>query len=221
LILCRCDILDILFDILTVGVVLMPVVLLEKPVPFDNIPNRIRWSVQQCDALRDAGFLRGRYELIDGEIILKMGQGPRHAYVVNLIMTWLANTFGAARVRIQSTLKVLDAQYDEPEPDAALTVQPASAYIERHPGPNDVSLIIEASDSTVRFDRATKAVLYAQAGILEYWVVDVVARRIYVHRKPAPEGYADIRAYEADENVSPLASPNSTASVSSLLPPAT
>lgn len=199
----------------------MPVILSEKPVPFDSVPNRIRWTIQQCYAMRDAGFISGRYELIDGEIISKMGQGPRHAYVVNLIMTWLANTFGVTRVRIQSTLNVseFDAQYDEPEPDAALTVQPASAYIERHPGPNDVSLIVEASDSTVRFDRATKAMLYARAGIQDYWVVDVVGRRIYVHRQPTHEGYADIRAYEADENVAPLASQVNKVSVGSLLPP--
>lgn len=115
----------------------MPEVLAEKPIPFDCYPNRMRWTIQQCDALREAGFLTEHYELIDGEIISKRGQEPRHTYVINLILTWFANAFGISRVRIQSTLDLsnLGAQYDEPEPDAVLTIEPSSKFVDRHPVP--------------------------------------------------------------------------------------
>jgi Uma2 family endonuclease len=199
----------------------MPILHIEEPIPFDTTPNRVRWTAQQCDALRDAGFLTGRYELIDGEIISKMGQKPAHARRVNLIMAWLISTFGAEYVRIQSTIKLAaaDMAYDEPEPDAVVRLNPESAYESRHPAPAEIRLVVEVSDTTERFDRSTKARLYAQSGIQEYWVADVAGRRIYVHRLPSPDGYADIRAYEAVEQVAPLVSPNSFVCVGALLPP--
>jgi Uma2 family endonuclease len=201
----------------------MPEVLSEKPVPYDVIPNRIRWTVKQCDALRDAGYLTQRYELIDGEIISKMGQKPAHARRVNLFMAWLVRVFGADFVRVQSAIDIaeLEAAYDEPEPDAVVTRSPESAYELRHPTPDQILLLVEVSDSTARFDRSTKAALYSRAGIQEYWVADVGARRIYVHRLPVRACYSDIRAYEADESVAPLASPYSSVIVGSLLPPTT
>ena len=60
----------------------MPVPLTQKPAPYDDIPNRMRWTRRQCAALRDDGFLTGSYELIDGEILSKMGQKPAHAYII-------------------------------------------------------------------------------------------------------------------------------------------
>jgi Uma2 family endonuclease len=199
----------------------MPVILTEQPVPYDSIPNRIRWTRQQCDALRDAGFLTGRYELIDGEIISKMGQKPPHAYRVNLLMAWLVGLFGAEFVRIQSTidLSAVDSPYDEPEPDAVVTLQPASVYAERHPVPADLLLVVEISDTTLRFDRSTKAGLYARAGIREYWVADVVGQQVYVHRGPTSEGYTDITVYIADEEVATLARPDAPVRIAALLPP--
>lgn len=54
---------------------------------------------------------------------------------------------------------------------------------------------------------------------MEYWIVDIAGRRLYVHRQPGTEGYTDVRAYEADEDVSALAVPDRPVRVSSLLPP--
>ena len=73
----------------------MPVPLTQKPLPYDTIPNRIRWTRRQCATMRDDGILTGRYELIDGEILSKMGQKPAHAYVIQALLTWLTGLFGA------------------------------------------------------------------------------------------------------------------------------
>ncbi len=198
----------------------MPETLNEGPAPFDFMPGRVRWTSQQCARLRDAGFLTERYELIDGQIISKMGQKPAHAFVVNLLMAWLVDVFGAEFVRIQSTIDISEttSQYDEPEPDVVVTSQPARAYQHRHPGPIDLLVVVEVSDTSLRFDRSTKAAVYARAGIQEYWVADVTGQRIYVYRQPTVEGYNDVRAYHSDEEVATLARPDAPVRVESLLP---
>jgi Uma2 family endonuclease len=198
----------------------MPLRVSEHLTPPEAAPNRIRWTRQQCEAIREAGILRGRYELVDGEIISKMGQNPPHSYAVRMVMGWLVRVFGVEFVLIQSTIDLAEfsPEYDEPEPDAAVTADPASAYARRHPGAADLLLLVEVSDSTVRFDRTTKAALYARAGIAEYWVLDIVGRQLFVHRQPAAEGYQDIIAYSAEENTATLARPEASVRVGDLLP---
>jgi Uma2 family endonuclease len=142
--------------------------------------------------------------------------------VVGLLLSWLVHVFGSEYTRIQSTIDVSQASplYDEPEPDAAVTAEPNTAYADHHPEPEDLLLVIEVSDSTVRFDRSTKAALYARAGIADYWVVDLPGRRIVVHRQPSGNGYGEITAYTAEERVAPLVRPADTILVADLLPPA-
>ena len=189
----------------------------EAPVP---TPGRIRWTRAQCDAIREAGVLTGRYELVDGEIISKMGQNPPQATATGLLDDWLREVFGNPFVRSQQTSDVGDADpdYNQPEPDILVTRVPRRAYSGRHPGPDDVLLIAEVSDSTIRFDRTKKASLYALAGFQEYWVLDVNARRLLVHRLPTAEGYMEITAFSADEVIATLAHPEASVRVAELLP---
>jgi Uma2 family endonuclease len=74
-------------------------------------------------------------------------------------------------------------------------------------------LVVEISDSTLGFDLTTKAELYARAGIVEYWVVDVAARRLIVHRDPREGLYRAVTAYAEQESVAPLAAPHSALAV--------
>src|SRR5437867_8451029 len=114
----------------------MPEIMTEKPAPYETLPNRIRWTRQQCDRLRDAGVLTGRYELIDGEILSKMGQKPPHAVAIGLLLQWLAGVFGIEFVRVQTTADAggADPDHNEPEPDLAVTQLPLRSYAARHPG---------------------------------------------------------------------------------------
>lgn len=123
---------------------------------------------------------------------------------------------------MQSTVDLSETSpdYDEPEPDAAVTAQPMTAYAARHPRPADLVLVAEVSDTTLRFDRSVKAALYARAGIREYWVMDIAGRQVFVHRQPAGEAYADIAVYREDESLAPLARPDASVRVADLLPPA-
>jgi Uma2 family endonuclease len=189
--------------------------------PYESTPKRIRWTRRQAEAMREAGILTGQYELIDGEIISKMGQNPPQRVSVVLLRECLVAIFGGLHVQVQATIEVGDADPDhnEPEPDAAVTAQPQTAYPDRHPASEDLLLVAEVSDTTVRFDRGKKAALYARAGIREYWVLDVPARKLFVHREPFPDGYREIVQYAAEESVAPLARPEAAVLVADLLPP--
>ena len=198
----------------------MPVPLTLQPTPYESVPNRVRWTRKQCEMMRDGGILTGRYELIDGEILSKMGQKPAHAYVIRALLTWLTGLFGAEFTQIQATIDLADTSpdYNEPEPDAAITAQPYTHFAERHPRPEDLLLLVEVSDTTLRFDLNAKANLYALAGIREYWIIDITGRRLIVHRRPSPAGYQEILAYNADEEIASLSRPDRPVRVAELLP---
>ena len=186
----------------------------------ETAPPRLHLTQSHCATLEAAGLLTQRYELIDGEIISKMGQNPPHATATGLLSDWLIDLFGSRFVRVQQNSDVgsADPEHNRPEPDVAVTREARRAYAQQHPGPDDILLIAEVADTTLRFDRSKKAALYAAAGYQEFWLVDVNSRQLLVHRDPSPEGYAEIIAYREDEMVATLAHPEVSVMVSELLP---
>jgi len=198
----------------------MPTVLEPIRLTPERAPNPVRWTWQQCRAMQESEILAGRYELIEGEIILKMGQKRAHALVIIRLTAWLISLFGAPFVQFQLPIRVAgrDRDTSEPEPDAAVLTRPAGDF-EETPEATFVSLIIEASDTTLRFDRSTKAALYARNNIAEYWVIDIEGRQIYTHRHPLADGYAEVVVYSAGEQIATLARPEAPIAVDELLPP--
>jgi Uma2 family endonuclease len=89
----------------------------------------------------------------------------------------------------------------------------------RDPQPENLQLVIEIADTTLAFDLSTKARLYARAGIIEYWVLDLPGRRIIVHRAPRDGAYSSVVAYRETEFVSPLAARDAKLQVGDVLPP--
>lgn len=171
-------------------------------------PPRKRWTRDEIRFLEKNGFLEDqRYELVEGELINKMGMKEPHACVIRLLTVLSVERFGR-RVRIQLPIDVSpeDNPSSEPQPDAAVTTGAVSLTNNR-PESGDVLWTIEVSDSTLRFDLTVKAGLYARAGIPDYWVIDLINRQIVVHRKPANCAYASVVAYGEHESVAPLESP--------------
>jgi Uma2 family endonuclease len=168
--------------------------------------NPKRWTVEECERLEAQGFLAGKYELIDGVIVDKMGQNTPHVMFLRLLTQMLAHWFGLEYVAGQVPIRILGelGKTNEPLPDIVVTDERARAYAKRLPSPEDLHLVAEVSDSSLRFDTETKALLYAQAGIVEYWVVDVQGMSLIVHRNPTPHGYEAIRIYSQEERVAPL-----------------
>ena len=185
----------------------------------ETFPNRRRWTRTECQRMVEIGFLTGRYELIDGEVLSKMGQHAPHATALMLIKHWLTAVFGDLFARPQLPIVVPgeEGETTEPEPDLAVTREPATAYTENNPGPQDVSLVVEVADSSLNFDLNTKALLYARVGIPEYWVMDINGRRLHRHRQPTHSGYLELVVLSEAESVSPL-SRSETVCVGDLLP---
>ena len=179
-----------------------------RPVPTD--PPRKRWTRSECVALEASGLWdQQRLELVDGELISKMGKKRPHVNALVAVQAWLVRTFGEQFVNPEAPIDVApeDNPTNEPEPDLVVLVKRSREFQDANPRPVDLRLVVEVSGSTLGFDLTTKAELYARAGIIEYWVVDVAARRLIVHRDPREGLYRSVTADREEETVSPLAWP--------------
>jgi Uma2 family endonuclease len=190
----------------------MPIFLIESPsAPPTPGPPRKRWTRAEFEALEKTGILdQQRVELIEGELISKMGDGRPHVIALSLICPWLADAFGRRFVNLAAPIDVApeDNPTNEPEPDAIVMNRDLSNFQSANPRPEDLHLVVEVSDTTLQFDLTSKAALYARARIVEYWVVDVQGRRLIVHREPGHGRYANVAVYNESESIAPLGAPH-------------
>jgi Uma2 family endonuclease len=174
-------------------------------------PKRKLWTREECLALQAAGIWQDqRLELVEGELINKMGKRPPHIVALTKLRNLLIRAFGEDFVLTETPIDVApqDNPTSEPEPDVVVLSRPVEEFRAGNAKPAELRLVAEVSDSSVGFDLTKKAALYARAGIVEYWVVDIAARRLVVHRNPEGDLYRDIKVYAEHEKVSPLAAPN-------------
>lgn len=178
---------------------------------------RKRWSRPEVDFLEDAGLLKGRYELIDGEIISKMGQNPPHAMTVMRVIAYLLRLFNVDCVRTQATTEVFeeDRLANRTEPDVAVLREPTMHV----PAGKDLLLAVEVSDTTLGDDLGRKVSLYARAGVAEYWVIDLSRRVIIAFRQPTGDGWLSRTEYSEANAIALVAAPDATVMVAELLPP--
>jgi Uma2 family endonuclease len=169
----------------------------------------------------DSGAFDGkRFELLDGELIDKMGQKPRHAGGLQRVLDALADIFGIRRVRVQAPVDVAiaDRERNFPEPDLAVVRERKPDYEERHPDGDELILAVEVSDTSLRTDAKSKRDLYARAGVPEYWVLDIVNRRLIVHRDPVEGAYRTILTLGENDTVHVQAAPEAQVPIADLLP---
>lgn len=188
----------------------MPTVVTETPRLSPVEPPRKRWTRLECVVLEESGIWEQQHlELIEGELISKMGKKRPHANAIAVVHAWLLRVFGEQYVNQEAPINVApeDNPTNEPEPDLIVFSKPYREFA-ANPQPADLRLVVEISDSTLGFDLTTKARLYARARIIEYWVVDIPGRRILVHRDPQEGQYRSVVAYAEQESVKPLASPD-------------
>ena len=190
------------------------------PTTLTATPRKL-WTRNQCEQLEQAGLLdQQRLELVDGELINKMGKNRPHVITLVWMMKWLNQVFGADFVNPECSIDVApeDNPTNEPQPDLVVFKQPSNLVASRNPRPDELHLVIEISDTSLYFDLTKKAALYARAGILEYWVLDVTAHKLFVHREPQAGKYQSITEYAEQESVAPLAAPDAQFLVSSAFP---
>lgn len=171
-------------------------------------PRRLRFTVDEYYKMIELGMLEDyeKAEIIEGELIQKMTIGDRHAAVVNILNRFFSrNLEDYILVSVQNPVRLSD--YDEPEPDLALA-DLRKFDGKRHPRPEEVILLVEVSDTTVKYDRDKKLPLYAEAEIPEVWIVNLPAEIIEVHTKPSVGLYQFVKIYKHGETLESEALPN-------------
>jgi Uma2 family endonuclease len=169
-----------------------------NPMP-QKVP--LRFTVDEYYKLIDLGMLHDykKAEIIDGELIRKMPIGDRHATVVDRLNRILCKILSEEIVvRVQNPIRL--AEYHEPESDFVLA--DLTKYDgKRHPRPSETLLIIEVSDSTLKYDRETKLSLYAESKIQEVWIVNLIKNIVEVHTKLSDDIYQIVKLYKKGEVV--------------------
>lgn len=158
-----------------------------------------------------------RLELVDGELVAMTPINPRHAGHVKRLASLFQERLGKrAIISVQDPVRLDD--HSEPQPDIALLRPRSDYYTQSHPGPEDILLIVEVSDSSADYDRTVKIPAYARAGITEAWLVSLVDGQVEVYRDPVPQGYHfNLHAFRG-EKVAPQAFPEVQLEVGEIIP---
>ena len=150
-----------------------------------------------------------RVELISGQIFNMAAKGTRHTVSTTELMGELLILLGRrAKIRCQDPITL--PNNSEPEPDIVIARLRGDNYVNSHPAPADIILIIEVADSTLNFvgdasrneNRNTKAPLYAAAGISEYWIVNLVDDRLEIYTQPEGSIYTNTQIILPPRSVS-------------------
>jgi Uma2 family endonuclease len=185
----------------------------EKP-----LLERWKFTVDEFQRMGEVGLLTedDRVELIDGELIRMNPIGSGHGGHVKLLISLLTGLFGR-RVVVSAQDPLQIRPRGQPQPDVMLLRPRADFYTTSHPVAADVLLLIEVADSSLDYDLVTKAAIYAQAGIDDYWVLNLLDKRLIVMRQPADGSYRSVQTLTREDSLSPLAFSDVTISVGEIL----
>jgi Uma2 family endonuclease len=151
---------------------------------------RRRFTLDEYHRMADAEILHedDRVELIRGEIVQMSLIGPPHAAAVAALNRLLVQR-AADRAVVWPQNPIVILPDSEPQPDVVLLRPRGDGYRRGHPQPEDILLLVEIADTSLRYDRTVKLQLYAAAGVREVWIVDLGGGAIEVYREPEGERY--------------------------------
>ncbi len=181
-------------------------------------PQKHLTDIAEWHRMGEAGIFppESHLELIEGEILHMAPIGFNHAGHVNRLNSFLTLlTHGQAIPSVQNPVQLGDLS--EPQPDFLLLRPEPSFYSSRHPDAADVILLVEVSDSTLRFDRQQKLRLYASHNIPEYWIVNLIDNCLEVYRQPQDGDYLYKSVLTKADSLSLVALPELEVSVASIL----
>lgn len=164
-----------------------------------------RFRVEEFRKMTEAGILpeESGWEVIDGYLIDKITIGSKHASIVkrlNRLFTVLVGN--RAIISVQDPVHI--DFYNEPEPDIALLKPQLDYYADYHPTASDVLLLIEVSDSNIRYDRDIKIKLYAEAGIVEVWLVNLLEETIERYSSPVNGRFGSMETLKKGDSIRSL-----------------
>ena len=177
-----------------------------------------RFTADEFYRMAEAGVLGPdeRVELIEGEIVEMSPIGDRHLLCVNQVNELFILAFaGHARVSIQNSVRLNIRNV--PEPDLFLYKPRADHRQTTRPKAENCLLVLEVSDSSLRYDTKIKVPIYAKTGVPEVWIADLRNDVLLVYRDPSNKGYATQLTFSPDESVSMSAFPNISFPVRDLL----
>ena len=164
--------------------------------------------------MAEAGILHedDRVELIAGKIIQMAAIGSRHAACVKRLIKLLVREVGDSGV-VGAQDPIILPDSSEPEPDVTVLRPRDDFYAAGHPVPEDVLLLIEVSDTSLEYDREVKLPLYASAGILEVWIVDLVNQNVYAYSRSIAGSYGNTHSVGCGDSIAPRTLPDLVVSV--------
>ena len=184
------------------------------------VPEKRKFTVAEYYRMAEVGILGSeeRVELIEGEVLVMAPPGPRHAGDVtrsNRLFSKMDDD--RFTVQVQNPLRLDDGS--EPEPDVALLRPRKDDYTTAHPTPADTLLVMEVADSSLEYDRGTKAHIYGRAGVAQTLVANLPEDCVEGFEQPGPEGYARHTIYRRGDKIRLVALPDLEVAVEDLLPP--
>jgi Uma2 family endonuclease len=186
----------------------------------DHHPRSRRFTVAEYQRMTELGIfpIGERLELINGFVTTMVAKGFAHSSATHRITKLFERTVGDRFcIRGQDPIQLDD--HSAPEPDVSVVQLDPLDYSTHHPTSDEVLLVIEVADSSLKYDLEVKAPLYAKSRITEYWVLDVVDRKLHVFREPNESGYQLELVLRELMTVVPIAFADWTIAVADLLPP--
>ena len=183
----------------------------QRAVYNSGMSTAVSFTAEQYAHMGEIGaldHLGRRIELIRGEIRQMSPVGPIHSDYIDFLMLWSVQVTEGSKFKVRIQSDVVTGLSTQPVPD--LCWLNARRYVDRLPRPSDIQLLIEVADSSLRYDLGEKAELYAEAGVREYWVVDVSNRCLHRMSDPMPEGFAKRDRVVSPERPAPLCLPSAT-----------
>jgi len=181
-------------------------------------PRRHRITVDEYHRMAAVGLIApdARVELVDGEIIDMAPIGNEHNGVVDQLNRLCVYAAGdEAIVRVQGSVQL--GRMSEPEPDLVLLRPRADFYRSEPAAGADMLLVIEVSDSSLRYDREVKVPLYARHGVPESWILDLQNDRLLVCGELSAGEYQRQTAVARPGRMSVAALPGLTVDLSEVL----
>ena len=187
-----------------------------------NAPIPLKWTTAQFHGMCESGQFEGRRALLINGVILEQGpMNPPHDKAATLSGYAFREAFGKGWF-IREQLPLVFSLNTDPEPDLAVVFGHPRDYDDH---PTTASLVLEISDTSLRFDTNEKMSLYAAAGITDYWVLDLNSRELLIYRDPIADAtaihgacYRVVNHYGENDSVSPLVLPTSQIAVAEMLP---
>ncbi len=178
-----------------------------------------KYTVEEYHVMGETDILtpNDRVELIDGEIVLMPPMNSPHASVTNFLVRLLNRMLGDDEAFVWAQCPITFPGNAEPEPDVALLRPRADFYRSNLPTPRDALLLIEVSQTTLRYDHTVKLPLYALNGIPEFWIVNLAEDTVEVYRHPEGASYQESTRRRRGDTASPQAFPGITLEVSEIL----